>query len=225
MALRMHRTSYITPEQYLVLERKAEVKSEYWGGQVYAMAGASRAHNSIVVNVITSLNMQLKGRPCMVFPSDMRTKVLATGLYTYPDVSALCGVARFEDKYDDILLNPVVVVEVLSPSTEAYDRGTKFAHYRTIDSLTDYLLIAQDHPTVEHFMRQPDDGWLLNTYQGLDAVAVIASIECTLPLTDIFDKVEWPGGATPTPSLRVIREEDLFYSDDDPQWQTARRDS
>src|SRR5580765_534258 len=129
---------YYTPEQYLALEREAEYKSEYINGQIYAMLGASREHIVIAVNLVSELRTQFRGRPCEVYNSDMRVKVNPTGMYTYPDVTATCGEPVFDDKQRNTLTNPNVIIEVLSPSTEVYDRGVKFAHYRRLRSLTDY---------------------------------------------------------------------------------------
>ena len=133
---------HYTPEEYLALERQAQYKSEYYAGEIFAMAGASRWHNLIVTNVLRELSLQLKGRPCTTYPSAMRVKISPTGLYTYPDVTVVCGAARFEDTQQDTLLNPTLIVEVLSESTEAYDRGGKFAHYRKLNSLLEYVLIT-----------------------------------------------------------------------------------
>ncbi len=135
---------FLSPQEYLAMERQAETKSEYYAGEVFAMAGASRKHNLIVPNLAYLLVGQLKSRSCEVYNSDMRVKVSATGLYTYPDLAVVCGKPRFDDDQEDTLLNPTVIVEVLSKSTEAYDRGEKFAMYRALESMTDYLLIAQD---------------------------------------------------------------------------------
>ena len=137
---------YLTPAEYLAFERQSDVKHEYFRGELFAMAGASRQHVTISTNLAYLLVGQLKGRPCDVFNGDMRVKVSPTGLYTYPDASVVCGRPRFEDKELDVLLNPTVIVEILSKSTEAYDRGEKFAQYRTLDTLTDYLLLSQDRP-------------------------------------------------------------------------------
>ena len=204
-------TRPLTPDEYLRLERQAETRSEYWDGQVYALAGASQRHTIIVANILALAVTQFKGRPCTAHASDLRVKVRPTGLYTYPDVVIVCGRARFEDRRRDTLLNPTVIIEVLSPSTEAYDRGTKFEHYRTLDSLSDYLLVAQGSPTVEHFERQPDDKWLLGTYKGPQAIASIASAGCNLPLVDVYDKVEWPDEETAAGILRVVKELDAEY--------------
>jgi Uma2 family endonuclease len=136
--------SFLTPEQYLEIERPAERKSEYYNGEMFAMAGAKRAHNLLVTNLLAGLHRQLRSRPCEVYPSDMRVRVSATGLYTYPDIVAVCGEQQFLDDTEDTLLNPGLLVEVLSPSTEAYDRGRKFEQYKTLDSLREYMLVASE---------------------------------------------------------------------------------
>ena len=139
------RKSLLTPEEYLAIERKSETKGEFYSGEVFAMVGASKRHNLIAANVIRVLGNQLLDRPCNVYPSDMRVKVSATGKYTYPDVVVACEEELFDDEEKDTLLNPVLIIEVLSESTEAYDRGKKFEHYQYIESLTDYLLVTQNH--------------------------------------------------------------------------------
>lgn len=180
-----------TPDQYLVLERAADYKSEYINGQIYAMAGASRAHNLIAFNVGGEIRSQLKGRSCEGYGSDMRVKVAPTGLYTYPDISVACGEIQFDDAQKDTLLNPTVLIEVLSPSTEAYDRGEKFAHYRRLPSLLEYLLIAQDRHRVEQFVRQGEQ-WLLTEFNDLQSIVQVASIGCHISLTDLYEKVLLP---------------------------------
>ena len=197
---------HLTPEEYLVLEREAETKSEYYDGTIYAMAGASRVHTLVVANALTQLVVQLKGRPCTAHASDLRVKVHPTGLYTYPDIVVVCGKARFEDTLKDTLLNPNVIIEVLSKSTEAYDRGTKFAHYRTLESLTDYVLVSQDRPLIEHYTRQPDNRWLLAAYEGLETVVQLPSIACELPLAEVYDKVEWPQEEAAASTLTALKE-------------------
>lgn len=183
---------FISPADYLALERQAETKSEYLNGCIYAMTGASREHNTIVFNLARRIGNQLDRKPCRGYVNDMRVKVSPTGLYTYPDAVVVCGEPRFEDRYLDTLLNPTVIIEVLSDSTEAYDRGDKFAHYRTLESLTDYLLVAQDKPRIEHYSRQPDGRWLYSAADGLGARAEIAAIGCVLPLAEVYDRVEFP---------------------------------
>ncbi|HEX8000470.1 MAG TPA: Uma2 family endonuclease [Pyrinomonadaceae bacterium] len=184
--------SYLTPEEYLAMERKAEYKSEYFAGEVFAMVGASRKHNLITANIIAALIQQLKRRPCELYPSDMRVRVPATGSYTYPDVVVACGEPEFEDDYLDTLLNPVVIIEVLSASTASYDRIKKFGYYRTIDSLNEYLLVAQDEYKIEQYIKQPDGRWLLADIKSLEATVEMPSIQCKLPLADVYDKVSLP---------------------------------
>ena len=178
----------ITPEEYLARERKALEKSEYRNGQIHAMPGASRAHNLITVNIPSELHFQLRERTCEVYSNDMRVKVSAAGLYTYPDVVVVCDEPRFEDNQFDILLNPTVLIEVLSPSTAAYDRGEKFASYQKLDSLCEYVLISQDRVRVEHYLRQ-EDAWNLTEFHSLTDVLQLVSIECELSLQAIYAKV------------------------------------
>jgi Uma2 family endonuclease len=180
----------LTPEEYLALERHAEYKSEYVAGEVFALAGASERHNLIVGNVFAGLHTQFKQRPCKVYASDMRVKVQATGLYTYPDVVAVCHAVQFEDDWQDTLLNPTLIVEVLSESTEGYDRGKKFAHYRKLESLQEYVLIAQDTDHIEHYIRQPNQQWLLTESDRLLETIFLPSIDCQLVMADVYDKVE-----------------------------------
>ncbi len=179
-----------TPEEYLARERKALNKSEYRDGRIYAMPGASRAHNLITVHVTGELYIQLRTRSCEVYPSDMRVKVSAGGLYTYPDVIVVCDEPRFEDGHFDTLLNPTVLIEVLSPSTAAYDRGEKFRRYQYLDSLCEYILISQDRVQVEHYLRQ-EDGWELTEFRSLSDVFQLVSIRCELSLQAIYAKVNF----------------------------------
>lgn len=181
---------HYTAAEYLALERQAAYKSEYVNGHILAMSGASRRHNLIAANISRELSSQLRGRPCESYISDMRVRVSETGLYTYPDVVAVCGDIRFADEQTDTLLNPTVIVEVLSASTEAYDRGDKFAHYRRLASLHDYVLVSQDAVRVEHYVRQGEK-WLLSEASRLTDVVSLASIQCRLVLEDIYDKVRF----------------------------------
>jgi len=183
----------VTPTEYLRRERSALLKSEYRDGQVVAMTGASRPHNLIAGNVFGELRQQLRGEPCEVYVADMRVKVDEAGLYTYPDVVAACGEIRFDDDNTDTLLNPILVVEVLSRSTEAYDRGDKFAHYRRLDSLQEYLLLAQDRVRAEHYVRE-GDRWVLTELSVLDDVLTLPSIGCRVRLADVYEGVELPAG-------------------------------
>jgi len=179
----------VTPAEYLEAERRAEHKSEYYAGEVFAMTGASEAHNLIVTNLILALGTPLRGRPCRLYPGDMRVKVQPTGLYAYPDVVVVCTKPDLEDEHKDTLLNPTFLVEVLSPSTQDYDRGHKAEHYRRLDSLQEYLLVAQDEPQVERYRRQDAREWLLTEFRGLDETVELSSIGCTLALRDLYHQV------------------------------------
>lgn len=179
----------LTPEEYLALERTADIKSEYLNGEMFAMGGASRWHNLITTNLSGELRAHLKGRPCEVYSSDQRVHIPATGLYTYPDVAVVCGEPRFEDEQLDTLLNPRLLIEVLSSTTESYDRGKKFEHYQSIDSLAEYLLVDQTRPRVEHYLRQDGNQWLLTVFEGLEATISLPSIQCGLALAEVYDKI------------------------------------
>ncbi|HEV2883085.1 MAG TPA: Uma2 family endonuclease [Pyrinomonadaceae bacterium] len=181
--------TYITPEEYLALERQAEYKNEYFDGEIFAMVGASRKHNLISVNITATLHTQLKGRPCEVYSSDMRIRIPNADIYTYADVTVACGEPKFEDAELDTLLNPDLIVEVLSKSTASYDRRQKFAFYRTIETLTDYILVSQENFHVEHYAKQPDGRWLLSDFRSPDDVVKLDSLRCALPLKEIYDKV------------------------------------
>jgi Uma2 family endonuclease len=178
-----------TAERYLAFERASDQRHEYLNGQVYAFAGASANHNLIAGNTFASLHAQLRQRTCTVYPSDMRLKVSHTGLYTYPDISVVCGTPQLEDDQRDTLLNPTLIVEVLSPSTESYDRGRKFQHYRMLESLREYLLIAQDSIRIEHYTRQANGQWLLADVSQPDGSLELSSIGCTLLVADVYEKV------------------------------------
>ena len=181
---------WLSPEAYLAIERQSACKSEYVAGEMFAMAGASRRHNLIVANVIRILGNQLLASPCNVYPSDMRLKIPHTGRYTYPDVVVACAEEQFEDEHRDTLLNPVVIIEVLSDSTEAYDRGKKFEEYQRIESLVEYVLIAQDHHSVEHYVRQDQRTWIYSAFQSLEDIVLLNTIECQLVLQDVYAKVD-----------------------------------
>lgn len=181
-----------TPEEYIVLEREAEFKSEYRDGQIVMMPGASREHVLISGNIFGHLFIQLLDRTCEVYANDMRVKVSDSGLYTYPDVIVVCDEPRFEDGHFDTLLNPTVIVEVLSPSTEDYDRRGKFYAYQTLDSLQEYILVSQYDVHVEQYIRQDED-WQLIEYRSLEDVMINASIECQLAIRAIYAKVKLIG--------------------------------
>jgi Uma2 family endonuclease len=182
--------TFITPEQYLEIDRKAEYKSEYLNGEMFAMSGGRAPHNIIGWNILGELRDQLRKRPCVAFTSDQRVAVAATGLYTYPDVAALCGEPKFLDETQDTLLNPSLIVEVLSPSTEAYNRGRKFAHYQKIESLSEYLLVASEEMRADLFRRMPDGSWKLIWAEKPEDVLELNSIGCRLGMADIYEKVK-----------------------------------
>jgi Uma2 family endonuclease len=180
----------LSPQEYLAQERRAEFRSEYFAGEVFAMAGASYEHTLIKDNVAREAGNQLKDSPCHVLTSDMRVKIDATGLYTYPDMTIVCDKPQFEDAFVDTLLNPRVIVEVLSDSTEKYDRGRKFAHYRQVPSLHEYVLVTQDQPLVERYVRQPDGSWLLTAFDKLLDVFIFASVPVQIQLAEIYRGVD-----------------------------------
>jgi Uma2 family endonuclease len=180
----------LTEQEYLALDRAAEFKSEFLDGEIFAMSGGSMHHSRLQRNLTTELSAGLKG-DCEAFTSDLKVRVSAR-MYTYPDVSVVCGKPLLADETHDVLLNPVAIVEVLSPSTEKYDRGLKFQHYRTIDSLREYILVDQDQVRIEQYTRQADDTWTLHDYQGRDAEMKIESIGVSIPLRRIYDRVELP---------------------------------
>lgn len=196
MALRPERRT--TVEEYLRMERESEGKRDYLNGEVFDMTGGSRFHNLISGNIFASFHRQLRNRKeCEVFVNDMRVKVEASGLYTYPDVAVTCEPARLEDEHRDTLLNPMVIVEVLSPSTEAYDRGLKFEHYRSQESLCDYLLVHQDKVHADHFIREEGNRWVFSEWKTLADILEIVSIGCTLSLEDVYEKTDVPAGSNP----------------------------
>jgi Uma2 family endonuclease len=179
-----------TPERYLALERTSDHRSELIHGQIYAMSGASRRHNLIVLNIGGELRSQLRGRPCEAYVSDMRVKVSATTMYTYPDVVALCDAPRLEDTNGDTLLNPAVIFEVLSESTERYDRGEKFAHYRRIESLREYILVSQSTVRIERFVRHGDH-WVFSDVADPAGTLPIETLGCEISLADVYERVDF----------------------------------
>ena len=176
-------------EQYLQLERSSEDKHEYYDGDMFVLAGTSERHNRIAVNILANLHGQLRRQPCRVYSSDMRIKIPQVRAYTYPDISLVCGKPLFDDEEKDTLLNPIVIFEILSPSTERYDRGKKFSSYRTISTLQEYILVSQDKISLEHYIRQTDNQWLLIVYTHKTNVATLNAIQCQLLLEDIYDDV------------------------------------
>jgi Uma2 family endonuclease len=184
-----HPKVFLTPEEYLEIERQAEIRSEYYQGEMFAMAGGSEAHNILVDNLVVAFRLKLRGGSCRSYSRDMRVQVSATGFYTYPDLVVVCGERKFLDEKRDTLLNPNLIVEVLSPTTEAYDRGRKFSHYRALESLQEYVLVSQDRIQVECFKRQAASQWLLTAASSLEDAVCLDSVGCTIPLTDIYEDV------------------------------------
>jgi len=182
--------SFVSPGEYLQRERAARERSEYREGRVFAMAGASRNHNRIVTNISSSLNVQLKSRDCNNYSSDMRVSLGGGKRYVYPDVVVTCGREEFEDEKHDTLLNPVVIVEVLSPSTEAHDRGEKFFYYQSIPSLEEYVLVSQERKRLEIFRRREDGSWAYRALPSEAAVLDLESIDCVLIMDEVYAKVE-----------------------------------
>lgn len=180
----------LTPAEYLAIERKAEFKSEYYRGEMFAMAGAKYSHNLAKDNLVVALGRQFADGKCRTLSSDQRVTVSVTGLYTYPDIVVLCEPPRFEDDRLDTLLNPRVIVEILSESTEAFDRGAKFAQYRQIPSLQEFILAAQDRPVIERHVRQADGSWLMTEFSGLGSTLEFTSIPAKVPLAEIYRGVE-----------------------------------
>lgn len=176
----------MTPEEYLELERKAEFKSELINGEMYAMAGVTRKHNRIGLNIASFLNTFLRDKPCRVYFSDLRVQVSKTGMFTYPDLILTCGNEILADNHKDTLLNPKCIIEVLSDSTEKYDRGEKFSHYQNLESLDEYILISQNQTRTESFLRQPDNKWLYNKVEGLENELIIHLIEAKVKLEEIY---------------------------------------
>jgi Uma2 family endonuclease len=190
---------YISPEEYLAIERAAKEKSEYWNGRMYAMAGGKPPHNRVSVNVSSDLNSKLRNTPCLTFNSDQRLLIDDTGLYTYPDISVACGEPQFFD--GDCLQNPILIVEVLSPSTSSYDRGGKFAHYRRILSLKEVVFISSEHIFIEVFRRDNENRWMLEEVSDLGGSFFLESVQLMLNVKDIYDKVNFEEAAPLRPEI------------------------
>lgn len=183
---------YLSPEEYLILERQAERKHEYHAGELFALAGASKTHNRIVANLIGELHQQFKGTSCSVYPSDLRVQIDRSGPFVYPDVVVTCGTEQYHDAHADTLLNPVMLIDVLSKSSADYDHSQKLGFYRRLPSLISYVMVAQSRPAVEHYERQPDQTWVLTDAQGLESVLHLNAVKATLPLRDIYAQVALP---------------------------------
>ena len=191
---------FYTVEQYLKIDRETEERYEYLDGEIWLMAGESNAHGDICMNLSGVFYNSLKNTKCRGRIKD--TKILsgaaeknpftAKGMFSYPDMVIICGKPEFHDEVTDIIINPQVIIEVLSPSTESFDRGEKFTRYRRWNpTLTDYILISQENPSVEHFIKQPDGSWLLREYHGLDKNFSVESINVTVNLADVYDRIEF----------------------------------
>jgi Uma2 family endonuclease len=178
----------LTPEEYLSHERGAETRSEYVDGFIVAMSGGTEAHNVIAANLVTLLNVHLRDEPCRVFGSDMKVHRADSARFFYPDVSVVCGQSVFCDDARDVLMNPVLLIEVLSDDTENYDRGTKFTSYIRLGSLREYVLVAQNAPVVEHYVRQGPEDWLYTRVEGIDQSVTFSSVGLVARLSDIFNK-------------------------------------
>lgn len=180
-------STLLTEEEYLAFERASDTRHEFLSGRVYSMAGASREHNLITGNVAGEIRSQLKGKPCETYSNDMRVRVPRTGLYTYPDVVVVCGKPIFTDDHNDTLVNPTLIVEVLSPTTEAYDRGEKFRDYRSIESFSEYVLIAQNKMAVDHFVKQ-NNIWII---REVEQEIRLVAFPCILTFAEIYDRIEF----------------------------------
>jgi Uma2 family endonuclease len=189
------REVWYSPQEYLRLERMSKDKHEYHNGRIYAMAGGSPSHIRITRNVLTSLHIQLRGKTCEAFGNDQRVQVDVTGLYTYPDVTVVCGQPHYDPLASDNLLNPTMLVEVLSPTTEGYDRGDKFRMYRALPSFREYVLIAQEKPWVERYLKDDDGEWRLTSVEGLEATLPLQTAPCTLALVEVYEGVSFDPAA------------------------------
>jgi Uma2 family endonuclease len=187
-----------TLEEYFALELASDEKYEYFDGEVFNMSGGSRDHEQIIANCLVALRAALRGRPCRVYPSNLRVKVPSQPPYRYPDLTALCDAPSFEQIGGvDVLTNPSLIVEVLSPSTEGYDRGDKFSHYKSIESFAEYLLIAQHRPHATRFVKQANNLWAQEEFNDLGDTLRLATLDCELSLRDLYEGVEFPPVAPP----------------------------
>lgn len=182
----------LTAAEYLAIEDAAEFKSEFVNGEMIAMAGATVSHNRVSRNLLTEIETQLKGGPCESFISDQRVNISATGMYAYPDIVIVCGKVETDPLSPMTITNPAVVIEVLSPSTEGYDRNLKFRQYQQSPTLREYVLVSQDTATIEVYSRQPDNRWLITYFDGLDAVFALESAPVKIPLADVYRNVDFP---------------------------------
>ncbi len=196
MSTALQKKNAMSREAYLAMERASETRNEYLDGEIFAMTGASRAHNQIASNIVRALGNQLIDAPCTVFSSDMKVRIAEINKYAYPDIVAVCEDEQYEDEYGDVLLNPRVIIEILSHSTEAYDRGDKFAHYQLLDSFSEYLLAAQYACRVEKFNRRDDGTWIYAAFESMSRTVTLDAIGCSLPLAEVYRKVSFPRSRT-----------------------------
>jgi Uma2 family endonuclease len=196
-----HSEVFYTVEEYLALERASEERHEYLDGQIYAMAGESPQHGDICTNLTIAIGSQLRGTPCRVWSKDIKVRsgpapkkgYTTRGLFSYPDLLVVCGAPQFHDEHKDVLLNPTVIIEALSPTTESFDRGEKWSRYQTwLPSLTHYILVSQTKPQLEQFLRQPNGEWLYSLAQGLEKALSLSSIDCKLQLAEVYDRIVFP---------------------------------
>lgn len=187
------KTSF-TEDEYLALERETDYRSEYYRGEIFAMAGASNEHNLIVNNLNFHLFTHLRGRGCRMYTFEMRLRINATRLYTYPDGMIVCGKSLYADEHVDTIVNPLILIEVLSDSTESYDKGKKFDHYRQVPTVQEYILISQDIPQIERRVRVSDTEWRLQVYDGLEAVLPLEAIDTSITLAEVYLDIEFPNG-------------------------------
>lgn len=183
----------ISLEEYLVRERAAEYRADFVYGEIRAMAGGSLQHGRLIANLTGGITPQLRGKPCFAVSGDVKVAADPDGLYVYPDLTVVCGEPQFHDRERDVLLNPTVIFEVLSPTTEGYDRGLKSTRYRRLPSLREYVFICQTEPLIEHWVRQADGLWLVATITGLSEKVALDSIECRLEMAEVYDRVEFVG--------------------------------
>ena len=181
----------ITPEEYLEIERNSQFKSDYYNGEMFGLAGASYAHNKITRNISKFIGNQLTDGSCEEFQSDLKVKELESNLFTYPDIVVVCGEPEFYDEEKDVITNPTLIIEVLSKSTENYDRGFKFELYRRIKSLKDYFLVSQEKISIEYYSRNPDESWTLKEFHDLKQTINIESIKCSLSLKEVYHKIKF----------------------------------
>ncbi|MGP0070402.1 MAG: Uma2 family endonuclease [Bryobacteraceae bacterium] len=181
----------VSAEEYLALDRAAEFRSEFLDGEIVAMSGGSLRHSGLQIDLAVTVQTALQGTSCQVFSADLRVRV-SSRMYTYPDLTVVCGKPMLADERQDILLNPTVIFEVLSPSTEYYDRGVKLRHYRSIDSLQDYILVSQDQIRIEQYTRRDANTWTFRDYQGPSETLLIESVGVSPPLARIYERIEFP---------------------------------